>query len=55
MADVPDRPHYRLAVRTLTEFVCRRGDIHFRYDSATQGREGIERLLAKVRFLENQR
>ena len=42
MTDVPGRPQYRLAVRTLTEFVCRRGDIHFRYDSATQGREGID-------------
>ncbi len=42
MADGNDRPQYRLAVRTLTEFVCRRGDIHFRYDAATQGREGIE-------------
>ena len=42
MVDIPDQPHYRLAVRTLTEFVCRRGDIHFRYDAATQGREGID-------------
>jgi Rad3-related DNA helicase len=42
MASSNDRPQYRLAVRTLTEFVCRRGDIHFRYDAATQGREGIE-------------
>ncbi len=42
MTNAPDRPQYRLAVRTLTEFVCRRGDIHFRYDAATQGREGIE-------------
>ena len=42
MGEDPDRPQYRLVVRTLTEFVCRRGDIHFHYDSATQGREGID-------------
>ncbi len=32
----------KLAVRTLAELTCREGDIHFRYDDATQSQEGID-------------
>ncbi len=32
----------KLAIRTLAELTCRDGDIHFRYDEATQSREGID-------------
>jgi DNA excision repair protein ERCC-2 len=31
----------KIAVRALAELTCRRGDIHFRYDGATEGQEGI--------------
>lgn len=31
-----------MAVKTFTEWTCRRGDIHFRYDAATDSAEGIE-------------
>jgi DNA excision repair protein ERCC-2 len=30
-----------VGVRALAEFLCRKGDIHYRYDAATEGREGI--------------
>ena len=41
-AGTETRHIYKLAVRTLVGFVCREGDIHFRYDAATDPREGIE-------------
>jgi Rad3-related DNA helicase len=31
----------KLAVRTLAQLTCRRGDIHFRFDEATGSQEGI--------------
>jgi len=31
----------KLAVRTLAQLTCRKGDIHFRYDDSTDGTEGI--------------
>jgi hypothetical protein len=31
----------KLAIRTLAQLTCRSGDIHFRYDEATESQEGI--------------
>ena len=39
-------PKARVSVKTLAEFVHRRGDIHYRYQSATLAREGIVRQRA---------
>jgi DNA excision repair protein ERCC-2 len=32
----------KIAVRTLAQLTCRRGDIHFRYDDSTDAQEGID-------------
>jgi DNA excision repair protein ERCC-2 len=34
--------HLKVAVRSLAQLTCRTGDIHFRYDDATDSREGID-------------
>lgn len=40
MADAPVR--LKIAIRTLAQLTCRRGDIHFRYDDSTDAQEGID-------------
>jgi hypothetical protein len=47
----------KLAVRTLAQLTCRRGDIHFRYDEATDSQEGIslQKKLQRDRAVTYQR